>query len=107
MTTSQESSFSFEEAYARLEVILEQMNSGKISLDDSLKLYEEADRLIASCSTRLNEAEQKIEQLVKNRAGELAKDENDKPLTHPFSTESKSVLAAKLAKVSDDNECPF
>jgi exodeoxyribonuclease VII small subunit len=107
MTTSQDSPFSFEQAYARLEDILEQMNSGKISLDDSLKLYEEADRLIASCNTRLNEAEQKIELLIKNRSGELTVGENDKPLTQPFAPEAKSVLTAKRAKAPDDDECPF
>ena len=55
----------FEQAYARLEEILEKMNSGKVSLDDSLKLYEEADQLIVSCNKKLTEAEQKIEVLLK------------------------------------------
>lgn len=62
---------SFEIAFNRLEAILEKMNTGSISLDESLKLYEEADRLIAICSKRLNEAERRIETLVKNRNGEL------------------------------------
>ncbi len=75
---------SFEEAYARLEQILEKMNSGKISLDESIKLYEEADKLIASCTQRLNEAERKIEVLIKNREGDLALSEQQKPLTQPF-----------------------
>ena len=43
----------FEEAYRRLEEILEKMNSGKASLDDSLKLYEEADKLIVTCQKKL------------------------------------------------------
>ncbi len=74
----------FEEAYSRLEKILEKMNSGKVSLDDSLKLYEEADTLIAFCQKRLTEAEKKIEILVKNRSGELALNENGEPLTQEF-----------------------
>jgi exodeoxyribonuclease VII small subunit len=77
--------FSFEQAYSRLEQILEKMNSGKASLDESLKLYEEADQLIASCSKRLNEAEQKIEILIKNRQGELELSEQGQPLSQPFS----------------------
>ena len=60
---------SFEAAFARLEEILERLNAGTITLDDSLKLYEEADQLIAICSKRLNDAERKIEILVKNRNG--------------------------------------
>jgi exodeoxyribonuclease VII small subunit len=77
--------FNFEQAFERLERILELMNSGKVSLDDSLKLYEEADKLINGCTKRLTEAEQKIEILVKNRAGELACQENGTPITQPFS----------------------
>jgi exodeoxyribonuclease VII small subunit len=75
----------FEEAYKRLEEILEKMNSGKVSLDDSLKLYEEADKLIVSCNKRLNEAEKKIEMLLKQRSGELVLDAEGNPQTQEFS----------------------
>ncbi|MBP7073896.1 MAG: exodeoxyribonuclease VII small subunit [Rhabdochlamydiaceae bacterium] len=76
----------FEEAYQRLEEILQAMNSGKVALDDSLKLYEEADKLIVTCQKKLTEAEKKIEILVKNRAGELATDEAGEPLKESFLT---------------------
>ena len=69
----------FEAAFARLEEILERLNSGTISLDDSLKFYEEADQLIATCNKRLNDAERKVEILVKNRIGELTIGGDDKP----------------------------
>ena len=75
---------SFEAAYARLEEILEKMNSGKVSLEDSLKLYEEADKLITSCSKRLTDAEKKIEILIKNREGEVLLDEQGRPQMQPF-----------------------
>lgn len=77
--------FSFEQAYGRLESILEKMNSGKLSLDESLKLYEEADTLIKACSARLSAAEQKIEILIKNREGTLALNEVGAPQTQSFS----------------------
>lgn len=64
--------FQYEAAYARIEAILEELNSGNVSLDRSLTLYEEADRLIHSCNSRLNEAEQRIATLIKKRNGELA-----------------------------------
>lgn len=70
----------FEASFARLEEILEKMNSGNVSLDESLKLYEEADQLIVTCSKRLNEAERKIEVLMKNRNGELIMGPDNKPL---------------------------
>jgi exodeoxyribonuclease VII small subunit len=79
-----EQPLSFEASYARLEEILEKMNSGKVSLEDSLKLYEEADRLINGCSKRLTEAEKKIEILMKNRDGELLVDEQGRPQSQPF-----------------------
>ncbi len=69
----------FEEAYSRLEEILEKMNSGKASLDDSLKLYEEADKLIVTCQKKLTEAEKKIEMMIKTRNGEVVLDETGTP----------------------------
>lgn len=77
-------SLSFESAFARLEEILERLNTGTISLDDSLKLYEEADQLIAVCNKRLNDAERKIEILVKNRNGELSMGNDDRPAAQEF-----------------------
>jgi exodeoxyribonuclease VII small subunit len=74
----------FEEAYERLEEILKTMNSGKVELDDALKLYEEADRLITGCQKKLTEAEKKIEMVVKSRSGELLTDEAGAPLKETF-----------------------
>ncbi|MBS0616492.1 MAG: exodeoxyribonuclease VII small subunit [Verrucomicrobia bacterium] len=74
----------FEEAYKRLEEILEKMNSGKASLDASLSLYEEADKLITTCQKKLTEAEKKIEVLLKNRSGELVLSEEGSPETADF-----------------------
>ncbi len=80
MTTKQPK---FEEAYGRLEQILEKMNSGTIGLDDSIKLYEEADSLIAVCGKRLADAEHKVETLIKKRTGELSMN-NGNPETETF-----------------------
>lgn len=81
---------SFETAFARLEEILERMNSGSISLDESLRLYEEADKLIHICNKRLTEAERKIEILVKNRNGELVMGSDQKPMAQDFSSQRKN-----------------
>lgn len=77
---------SFETAFAKLEEILEKMNSGTVSLDESLKLFEEADSLINVCSKKLNDAERKIETLIKSRTGELTLGSDGKPLTQDFSS---------------------
>lgn len=83
----------FEEAYERLEKILEKMNGQRVSLDEALKLYEEADTLIASCQKRLSEAEQKIEILLKNREGGLLLDESNSPQKQPFAPSKQSTLS--------------
>jgi exodeoxyribonuclease VII small subunit len=75
----------FEEAFQRLEQILEKMNSQSVSLDESLKLYEEADGLIQFCGKRLHDAERKIETLIKKRNGDLETGEDDTPTTQDFS----------------------
>ncbi|MBI2743171.1 MAG: exodeoxyribonuclease VII small subunit [Chlamydiales bacterium] len=81
---SEQQTATFEAAYARLEQILEKMNSNAVSLDESIKLYEEADRLIVQCQSRLSEAEQKIEVLIKNRDGTLQANEKNEPVRETF-----------------------
>lgn len=88
MTKKENQEIGFEAAYVRLEEILEKLNSGSVPLDESLKLYEEADKLIVSCGRRLTEAEQRIEMLIKKRNGELAMGDDNKPMTQPFSDNS-------------------
>ena len=79
---------SFEKAFGRLEQILEKMNSNTISLDESLKLYEEADALIHICGKKLNDAEKKVEILIKNRNGDLQLKSDQRPQTENFSPSS-------------------
>jgi exodeoxyribonuclease VII small subunit len=78
MTEKEE--LSFEKAFERLEHILEILNSKHPSLEESLKLYEEADKLIAFCSKKLTQAEKKIEVLMKNREGMVQMGPDHKPL---------------------------
>jgi exodeoxyribonuclease VII small subunit len=74
---------SFEQAFEKLEQILEKMNSGKTPLEESLKLFEEAEKLIRSCNSRLTTSEQKIEALIKQR-GEVVLDSAQKPKVESF-----------------------
>jgi exodeoxyribonuclease VII small subunit len=83
---SKEQEINFEASFHRLEEILEKMNTGTISLDEALKLYEEADKLITLCAKRLNDAERTVEILIKNRqTGELVLGNDKKPATQDFS----------------------
>lgn len=83
-TEHTEKGLTFEDSFSRLEEILEKMNSNTISLDESLSLYEEADKLISLCSKRLNDAERKVEVLIKNRNGEIQFGPDQKPLTQDY-----------------------
>ena len=55
---------SFEKKLDRLEEIVQKMEKGEMSLDDSLKLFEEGVKLSRECNKELNEAEQKVKKLV-------------------------------------------
>ncbi len=69
----------FESALARLEKIVEEMESGELPLEDALKRYEEGVNLARFCSSKLNEVQKKIELLKKNAKGEWARKPFDIP----------------------------
>ena len=71
----------FEEALKKLEKIVEELESGKLSLDDSLKKYEEGVKLSRFCHKSLQAAQKKIQVLTKK---------GDSWELKPF-TESESV----------------
>ena len=56
---------SFEKALGRLETIVAEMESGKLSLEDMMKRFEEGQSLVKICSSKLNQVERRIEILVK------------------------------------------
>lgn len=61
----------FEEAIKRLEEIVETMERGDLSLEESLKAFEEGIKLVRICTKKLEEAERRVEMLIKNEEGEL------------------------------------
>lgn len=63
----------FEEALKRLEKIVAEMEGGELSLDESLKKYEEGVKLSRLCMKKLEEAEKKIEILQKGLDGKITK----------------------------------
>ena len=54
----------FEENLAKLEKIVTDMESGKLSLDDMMKNFEEGKQLVAACTQELESVRQKIEKVV-------------------------------------------
>ena len=63
--------FNFEKAMERLEQIVEDLESGSLGLDESIKVFEEGVDLSKKCHKKLTEAETKVKQLIKNEDGEF------------------------------------
>lgn len=59
---------SFEKALDALEALADELESGKLGLDESINRFERGMRLAALCKAKLDEAEQKIELLQKKGA---------------------------------------
>lgn len=60
----------FEKALEELEQIVERMEAGEISLEESLKQFERGIYLTRTCQQALREAEQKVQQLVEKNGSE-------------------------------------
>ncbi len=61
----------FEDAMNKLEDLVSDLESGNVSLEESVKLYEQALELAAFCNTKLEMAENKIKILVKDESGSI------------------------------------
>ncbi len=59
----------FEQAMARLETIVTELERGELPLDESLRIFEEGIRLSKTCLKMLNDAEKKVEILVQDKNG--------------------------------------
>jgi exodeoxyribonuclease VII small subunit len=73
----------FEDCLERLEKIVQELEKGEVPLEKSLTLFEEGMDLSASCRKQLDEAEGKVEILLK---------QNGKLQTEPFESPAEKVL---------------
>src|ERR1700745_1290308 len=89
-----EAELNFEGAMDRLEKIVEQMESGKLPLEDLIVRYEEGMNLVKVCQERLAIAEQKIEIIPRNSAG--------KPIVKDFEPTAEATGQAAGADDSQD-----
>lgn len=69
----------FETSLKKLEEVVRSLEEGSLSLDDSLKAFEEGVKLAAFCSKKLDEAEHRVEVLLKRKDGSFDR--------KPFETE--------------------
>jgi len=68
----------YEQAYQRLETIVEKLEGGSLTLEESLRLYEEAAMLRRQCEELLSRAEAAIQQVTADAEGTL----KEKPFEH-------------------------
>jgi len=61
----------FEQALERLEEIVGELEKGDLPLEQSLKLFEEGIKLSRICTKRLEEAERRVDVLLKDRSGNV------------------------------------
>lgn len=65
---------SFEDSLTKLEEVVAQLERGDLSLDDAVRLFEEGSRLSVLCRKQLEEAEGKVEILMKQRDGAMKRE---------------------------------
>ena len=68
----QETEVAYDDVVAKLEAIVDSMESGEVPLAELLAKYEEGSKLLKTCEGRLKEAELKIEKLKKAKDGSAA-----------------------------------
>lgn len=72
MASTDLATLSFEDALKRLEAIVQRLESGEATLDESIDLYAEGDRLRAQCEARLTAAQARIEKITLAPDGRVA-----------------------------------
>lgn len=80
----------FEEAMARLETIVSELEKGDLPLDESLKIFEEGVKLSKTCLKMLDDAERKVEILIQDKDGKkrlraITFDTGEEATLHPDS----------------------
>jgi exodeoxyribonuclease VII small subunit len=83
----------FEEALARLEAIVAELERGELPLDDSMRIFEEGIKLSKVCLKMLDDAERRVEILVKDKDG--------RKRTRPFELEGNVETGQDNGDVED------
>ena len=83
----------FEEALARLEAIVAELERGELQLEDSMRIFEEGIKLSKVCLKMLDDAERRVEILVKDKDG--------RKRTRPFELEEKIEAGQDNGDVED------
>jgi exodeoxyribonuclease VII small subunit len=89
----------FESSLAALEKIVRQLERGELPLEESLQLFEQGVRLSRECQERLNQAERRIELLLRDAEG--------RPVLAPFDEDEEELRAPSKGVEADEDESVF
>jgi exodeoxyribonuclease VII small subunit len=89
----------FETQLAALEKVVRELERGDLPLEESLKLFEDGVRLSRECQERLNQAERRIEVLLRDTEG--------RPVLSSFDEEDASGFARAVDDEAADDESVF
>ena len=105
----------FEDALNKLEKIVAKLEGGDVPLEESLRLFEEGIRLSRLCNQKLDEAEKRVEILLKNKEGALKPQPFDPSMNSgqvppvnsgeaPSANSGQAPLAGSKENVSEEEE---
>ncbi len=95
---------SFETSLKELEKIVRGLEEGELSLEESLKLFEDGVRLSRECQERLNQAERRIEVLLTDSDGNPALQAIEPA---DLREEKQPKIKRRIVFDNDDDESPF
>jgi exodeoxyribonuclease VII small subunit len=84
----------FESSLAALEKIVRELERGDLPLEESLELFEQGVRLSRECQERLNQAERRIELLLRDSEG--------RPVLAPFDEDEEELRVSTGAEADED-----
>src|ERR1043166_3712388 len=97
---------SFESSLEQLELIVRELEQGELPLEESLELFEKGVGLSRECQERLNQAERRIEVLLKDQRGEPALETLDGQRIESVEVVTSKVITFKDDE-DDDDDIPF
>ena len=122
MAKVKDKALSFEESLGTLEKIVSQLESGELPLERALELFEEGVGLARRCQTQLEEAERKVELLLRERgeirvvpfetkedamAGESSKNNIFSPPNNNSMPLAAALVSAEEDEITLDESIPF
>lgn len=101
---STEDPLSFEDALTELQHVVEDLETGRLGLEESLSRFEQGMTLLRSCYSRLNQAEQRVEILTSADEDEISTAPFDTSSTASTSTIGQASANPKDSKDGTDSE---